>query len=103
MTRRAPDHAIRERALDPRGSWLVTAPAGSGKTALLAARFLKLLAAGGHDGGRCHPRRILALTFTDKAAVEMRERIALWLRRARDPAYAAGEAEWDRTLLALAR
>jgi len=100
---RAPDYAARERALDPRSSFIVTAPAGSGKTALLAARYFELLAHGGPDGGPCHPRRILAVTFTDKAAVEMRERIALWLRRAKDEAYEPGTSDWDRQLLTLAR
>ncbi|MFH1074745.1 MAG: UvrD-helicase domain-containing protein [Candidatus Firestonebacteria bacterium] len=48
---------------------VVSAPAGSGKTEKLARRYIALLSAG------VGPERILALTFTEKAAVEMKERI----------------------------
>src|SRR5512138_3228710 len=57
--------AARERARDV----AVTAGAGSGKTRTLVARYLPLLAECGS------PRRIVAITFTDKAAREMRNRI----------------------------
>jgi ATP-dependent helicase/nuclease subunit A len=72
----ARDRAGREHAVDPRFNVALEASAGTGKTRILVDRYVNLLKAG------VDPGEILALTFTRKAAAEMRERIVTTLRDA---------------------
>lgn len=83
-----PDQRERERALDSARSVLVQAPAGSGKTDLLTRRFLRLLGEAGS------PSEIVAITFTNAAAAEMRHRILAELEKAANSA-ASSETERD--------
>lgn len=93
----AEDAKARERALDPARSFVVQAPAGSGKTELLTQRVLRLLAIVDE------PEEILAITFTRKAAGEMRERILKALLEAADPAAPAPDAPHKQLTRELAR
>ncbi|TAH11449.1 MAG: DNA helicase UvrD [Curvibacter sp.] len=63
-----------EIACDPRRSVVVEACAGAGKTWMLVSRMLRALMEG------TQPHEILAITFTKKAAGEMRQRLQEWLR-----------------------
>ncbi|WHZ11481.1 MAG: ATP-dependent DNA helicase pcrA [Burkholderiaceae bacterium] len=68
-------------ACDPRRSVAVEACAGAGKTWMLVSRIVRALLDGAQDGeaARVRPHEILAITFTKKAAGEMRQRLNDWL------------------------
>jgi ATP-dependent exoDNAse (exonuclease V) beta subunit len=76
------DSHQRQQATNPKQSFIVQAPAGSGKTEILTQRYLRLL------GTVSAPEQIIALTFTRKAASEMRERIIMALQQAANHAQA---------------
>ncbi|MCB1739762.1 MAG: UvrD-helicase domain-containing protein, partial [Gammaproteobacteria bacterium] len=89
----ASDQSARQRALDISRSFIVQAPAGSGKTSLLVKRYIKLL---------CQvewPGQVLAITFTRKATSEMRERVLDALQLSQRP---VPESAHERELHALA-
>ena len=78
------DSGARDFAIDPRNNVVLEASAGTGKTSVLVWRYVNLLKAG------VEPGNILAITFTRKAAAEMRERIIRELKEA------AARSEFDK-------
>ncbi len=92
------DQQARRQALDIHQSWIVEAPAGSGKTGLLIQRFLTLLG----DESVQQPEQLLAITFTVKATAEMRERILKQLQLAAGPDLSTNEFERETRVLAQA-
>jgi len=91
------DASVRQTALDTRQSFLVQAPAGSGKTELLTDRLLALLATVEK------PEQILAITFTRKAAAEMHARVLHKLALGREPEPDAATAPHAHTSWRLAQ
>jgi ATP-dependent helicase/nuclease subunit A len=71
-----PDQPARTYAVDPAQNVVLEASAGTGKTRVLVERYVNLLRAG------IEPDNILAITFTRKAAAEMRQRIVDRLKEA---------------------
>lgn len=99
-TTQPPDRLERQRAVDISRSFIVQAPAGSGKTELLVQRILALLAVADT------PEEILSITFTRKAAGEMKLRLLQALERACDdhPPHEPHAAEtWQRARAVLVR
>ena len=70
------DADARRRAVDPSRNVVLEASAGTGKTRVLVERYVNLLLAG------VEPEHILAITFTRKAAADMRQRIVQRLKEA---------------------
>ena len=89
MKRAVPLTPVQRMALDSQRNIAVTASAGAGKTATLVERYIELL--------RQHPeigvRQVLAITFTQKAAAEMRERIDRRLAEALDDSTELAEVQ----------
>jgi len=93
------DAEARAAALDTRASCIVEAPAGSGKTGLLVQRYLKLL---GTDTVE-QPEEVLAITFTNKATSELRERVLEQLQQAKQGALKQDSSSFEQETWGLAK
>jgi ATP-dependent helicase/nuclease subunit A len=86
-------------AIERPGHLLVEAGAGSGKTRVLVERYLQLLLAeAGHTSATIAVERILAITFTEKAAREMRERVRETIEQRARAAGLSDRAFWEELL-----
>jgi ATP-dependent helicase/nuclease subunit A len=81
-----PDQDARDFASDPANDVVLEASAGTGKTRVLVDRYVRLLEAG------VDPRNILAITFTRKAAAEMRDRVLAEVHRRAESGHAGAAA-----------
>ena len=95
ITPQLPDLEQRQQAIQADASFIVQAPAGSGKTGLLIQRYLKLLSLVDN------PEEVIAITFTRKAAAEMQDRILTALDEASRDMQVVDE--YEKQTLALAR
>ena len=85
---RPSDAAARRDAVDPSRNIVLEASAGTGKTRVLVERYVNLLRAG------VEPDHILAITFTRKAAAEMRQRIIERLQGGEPAVASSTPARW---------
>ncbi|GAB4324453.1 MAG: hypothetical protein Kow0059_20070 [Candidatus Sumerlaeia bacterium] len=73
---------LQRKALMPGRNVCVRAVAGAGKTRVLALRYIQCLLSGAADDAPLWPRQVVAITFTRKAAGELRRRIDEYLAQA---------------------
>ena len=90
-------------AINAPGNLLIRAGAGSGKTEVLARRVVALLTRGVTEGPPLEPEAIAAITFTEKAALDMRARIAGVLEERISAAAASAPAETETLIRARRR